>query len=492
MTPTVSVRSRLERLLRVDPASKPGIYAETFDSAELGDLNFLLSLLLSAGIATLGLVLNSPAVVIGAMLISPLMGPILAGGLALAAADLYLGLKSLLTIVASVCLAVGFSALLVWLLPFQSPTTEILARTRPNLLDLGVALLSGLAGSLVVSRGTKTGGVSALPGVAVAVALMPPLCTIGFGIGSGFSKPVIYGAGLLFLTNLVAIVASAFLVFYIVRMDAPDIRAILAESMHARASRDRLYRALQRTRFATAFSETTHGLRWRIVMIVAVLMVLFVPLRRGLLQVRDETLSRTAARDVVRTLTPAANVLAQAIDIADDRVAVRLIVTSHVDPARITAAERTLLRRTGKEATIAVRRVAAEEELAVLRAELTRTTMPPPDVVPPLGLEAARTDLLQRLDAPLREIWPEDTAPLESYELALTPDGTVVRLTYHAPKDLDDAIGDSLTRFLRTRLGASTLSVVLQRSRPAAPKVKTNRLPTRTSTGKPPSEKRRP
>jgi uncharacterized hydrophobic protein (TIGR00271 family) len=466
MTPATSFRSRLERLLRVEAESKPAIYAETFDSAELADLNYLLSLLLSAGIATLGLVLNSPAVVIGAMLISPLMGPILAGGLALAAADVYLGLKSVLNILASVGLTVGFSALLVWLLPFQSPTEEILARTQPTLLDLGVALFSGLAGAIVVSRGTKAGGVSALPGVAVAVALTPPLCTVGFGVGSGFSGPIIYGAGLLFLTNLAAIVASAFLVFYIVRMDTPVIRSSLAASMHARASRDRLYRALQRTRFATAFSETTRGLGWRIVMILAVLLVLFVPLRRGLLQVRDETLARTAVRDVVRSLTPASNVLAQTVDVAKDRVSVRLIVTAHIDPARIAAAERMLLRRTGKDATIAVRRVAAEEELTMLRAELTRPApAPPPPPPPPLDIDRARQEMLARIDGPLKEVWPADTAPMQSYDLLLTADGVVVTVAYQAKKDLDPILADTLTRFLQTRLKLATISVVLKRER---------------------------
>ena len=464
MTPTISFRSRLERLLQVDAGAKPAIYAETFDSAELADLNFLLSLLLSAGIATLGLVLNSPAVIIGAMMISPLMGPILAGGLALAAADLYLGLKALLSILASVGLAVGFSALLVWLLPFQSPTTEILARTRPNLLDLGVALFSGLAGALVVSRGTKAGGVSALPGVAVAVALMPPLCALGFGVGSGFSWPIIYGAGLLFLTNLAAIVASAFLVFYIVRMDAPNIRASLVESMQVRASRDRLYRALQRTPFAAAFSERTHGLRWRIVMILAVLLVLFVPLRRGLLQVRDETLARTAVREVVRTLTPASNVLSQTVDVGTDRVSVQLIVTSHIDPKRIAAAERTLLRRTGKDASIAVRRVAAEEELAVLRAELTRPApAPPPPPPPPLDIDRARQEMLTRVGAPLKEVWPADAAPIQSYDLLLSADGVVVTVGYQAKKDLDPILADTLTRVLRARLTLPSISVVLKR-----------------------------
>lgn len=186
MTP-FSVRGQLEQLLRVDAAAKPAIYLQLYESTDASSLNYWLDLLLSAGIATLGLVLNSPAVVIGAMLISPLMGPILALGLALAMGDLYLGLRATLLVVGSIVAAVALAAALTWLLPFHTPTTEILARTQPNLLDLGVALFSGLAGSILICRGGGGGGVTALPGVAIAVALMPALCTAGFGIGSEFS-----------------------------------------------------------------------------------------------------------------------------------------------------------------------------------------------------------------------------------------------------------------------------------------------------------------
>ncbi len=145
-------REHIESLLRIPPDSKPEIYREVFNSSETVSLNYALGLLFSAGIATLGLVLNSSAVVIGAMLISPLMGPILAAGLALAASDLYLGIKSLLSLAIGVVFAILFSAGLVWILPIQTATSEILARTQPNLLDLGVALISGLAGSVVVCR----------------------------------------------------------------------------------------------------------------------------------------------------------------------------------------------------------------------------------------------------------------------------------------------------------------------------------------------------
>src|SRR5664279_6389259 len=89
-----SIRGRIEALLGVKEESKPAVYLQMFKASEVVSVNYALELLLSAGIATLGLVLDSPAVVIGAMLISPLMGPILAAGLALAAGDFYLGVKS--------------------------------------------------------------------------------------------------------------------------------------------------------------------------------------------------------------------------------------------------------------------------------------------------------------------------------------------------------------------------------------------------------------
>lgn len=112
---------------------------------------------------------------------------------------------------------------MVWSLPFYFATTEILARSKPNLQNLGVAIVSGLAGSIVVGRGGGGGGVTALPGVAIAVALMPPLCTMG--LGSGINLDITGFAGLLFLTTLVAIVSSAFLVFLLVVMNSPEVRA---------------------------------------------------------------------------------------------------------------------------------------------------------------------------------------------------------------------------------------------------------------------------
>lgn len=160
--------------------------------------------LMSAGIAILGLLLSSPAVVIGAMLISPLMGPIVALGFAIATFDSREIRRTVVALAAGVLLAVLFCSLIVVLSPLQTVTSEIAARTRPNLFDLLVALFSGLAGAYAMIRGRH----GAIVGVAIATALMPPLATIGFGLATT-NGTVFFGALLLFFTNLMIIALAA-------------------------------------------------------------------------------------------------------------------------------------------------------------------------------------------------------------------------------------------------------------------------------------------
>lgn len=173
---------------------------ETVHEEARWSAHFAFMTMMSAGIAILGLLLASPAVVIGAMLISPLMGPIIGFGFGLALFDLADIRRTAITIAAGIVMAVLFCALIVALSPLQSVTTEIAARTRPNLFDLMVAVFSGLAGTYAMIRGRH----GAIVGVAIAVAVMPPLAVMGFGIAT-FNWTVFWGAGLLFFTNLMAI-----------------------------------------------------------------------------------------------------------------------------------------------------------------------------------------------------------------------------------------------------------------------------------------------
>jgi len=160
--------------------------------------------MMSAGIAVLGLLLSSPAVVIGAMLISPLMSPILGLGFSLALFDFGEMRRSLIALAVGSIAAVLFTALIVALSPLQAPTAEIIARTRPNLFDLAVALFAALAGTFAIIRGRG----DTIVGVAIATALMPPLAVVGYGLAT-WNMPVLVGAVALFVTNFVTIALSA-------------------------------------------------------------------------------------------------------------------------------------------------------------------------------------------------------------------------------------------------------------------------------------------
>ncbi|HSG35329.1 MAG TPA: DUF389 domain-containing protein [Sphingomonadaceae bacterium] len=167
---------------------------------------YIFMLAMSACIAMLGLLLSSPAVVIGAMLLSPLMGPIIGLGFALATGDYPWMRQAAISLAYGTAIAVLLTALLVVLSPYQTVTPEIAARTRPNLFDLGVAFFSALAGAYAMIRGSE----GTVVGVAIATALMPPLAVVGFGLAT-WNGAVFWGALFLYVTNLLTIALTAWL-----------------------------------------------------------------------------------------------------------------------------------------------------------------------------------------------------------------------------------------------------------------------------------------
>jgi uncharacterized hydrophobic protein (TIGR00271 family) len=165
---------------------------------------YLFMTAMSGGIAVLGLLLSSPAVVIGAMLLSPLMDPIMGIGFALATGDYRWLRQSAKTLAWGTVMAIGLCALIVFASPLTDITSEIASRTRPNLFDLLVALFSALAGAYAMIRGRD----GTIVGVAIATALMPPLAVVGFGLAT-FNWTVFFGALLLYVTNAVTIALTA-------------------------------------------------------------------------------------------------------------------------------------------------------------------------------------------------------------------------------------------------------------------------------------------
>ncbi|HEY5672014.1 MAG TPA: DUF389 domain-containing protein [Anaerolineales bacterium] len=210
----------LYRIRRMMPRIDRGQRAEVqvlLRNASHPNFDFFILVVLSSIIATLGLLTDSPAVIIGAMLVAPLMSPIIGLGLASLTADGRLLGSAASALIRGALLAIVISFLISAinrLLPLialqaQDLPGEVLARTHPSPIDLGIALAGGMAAAFALAMPNIS---AALPGVAIATALMPPLCTVGIGLAWG-RQDITGGALLLFVTNAVTIAFAAILVF---------------------------------------------------------------------------------------------------------------------------------------------------------------------------------------------------------------------------------------------------------------------------------------
>lgn len=166
-------------------------------------------------IASVGLNMNSTAVIIGAMLISPIMGSILASAYGNVSADYSLLRNHLIGLGMQVGISVAAATIYFFLSPVKEPTIELLARTSPSFYDVLIAFFEGLAGIIGQTRIDKTNTV--IPGVAIATALMPPLCTCGYAIANG-RLDMLLGAGYLFILNAYFIFLSASMILTILKI----------------------------------------------------------------------------------------------------------------------------------------------------------------------------------------------------------------------------------------------------------------------------------
>ena len=202
-------KSEAER--REDKASttREAMYASVDKNARL-DINYVVLVILSTVVAAIGLVENNVAVVIGAMVIAPLLGPNLAFGLGTALGDMHLMKKSLQTLFAGIAIAISLSYVIGLLWPFGITGTELLARTHVGMDSLALALASGAAAALSLTTGLP----SVLVGVMVAVALLPPAAAVGLTLGH--ARPELaQGAALLLAANVVCVNLAAKLVFLV-------------------------------------------------------------------------------------------------------------------------------------------------------------------------------------------------------------------------------------------------------------------------------------
>ncbi len=217
--------------LSEDSASNEEIRSRLLDGGRVTGTNMCV-LVCAMVIASVGLNMSSTAVIIGAMLISPLMGSILASAYASVSADYPLLRKHLTGFGLQIVISVTAAMIYFFLSPVKDPTVELLARTSPSFYDVLIAFFGGLAGIIGQTREDKVNTV--IPGVAIATALMPPLCTCGYSIANG-RWDMLLGAGYLFIINTYFIFMSAGIILSVLKI--PKMRELTEKEWRRRRFR---------------------------------------------------------------------------------------------------------------------------------------------------------------------------------------------------------------------------------------------------------------
>jgi uncharacterized hydrophobic protein (TIGR00271 family) len=402
---------------------------------------YWIQLFLATGIATLGLVLGSTAVVIGGMLVSPLMGPILELGMGFAVGSSFLVIRASLRVALSVIAVVAGAALLTLALPFHEITSEIASRTAPTALDLFVAMFCALTAAYTTVR-PASDTTSAAAGTAIGIALVPPLCTSGFGLGVR-SVPIASGASLLFTANISAILVLAVVSFLILGYNQVNAHRVEADVLGSEDTRaDRL--AERAHLWLRGVFGSRYGLAMRILIPVVFLMSVYVPLRRALNEVTWEVRAREAIRSIVVKEAPRA--VQTTLTVERHAIALRLFVVGSAE--RSSALERTLETRveaaTGVKPTIAVTAMPDAKSMSVA-AQVRATAAPDP---------ARVSAIRQRVTELLAEIWPSEQAGgLAGWDFVLPSAGNPRVVVRHLGDSLGAAGEALLARELSRNIG---------------------------------------
>ncbi|HEV2146447.1 MAG TPA: DUF389 domain-containing protein, partial [Longimicrobiaceae bacterium] len=441
---------------------RPAIFRQTADAATDADLPYWSVLLLSGAIATLGLATDSSAVVIGAMLVAPLLAPVVGLALSLAAGDGRLAFETAAVVLASTLAVMGIGALLTALLPFHTITLEISARTRPTTLDLGIAVFSGLAGAVVtVARGHRLS--AAIPGVAISVALIPPLAVAGFGIGAGLNWTLIRGSLLLYGANLAGIVLSGMVVFMLVGMHRPAVLEA-AERWHGEGRMTGLAAWTNRFGWVRGLG-VMHSTWTRMALVLGFVVAVSIPLSATLEEIARERRVRDAVEDAAEAVFEVdrrSSVLDRRMDIDGGltRVFLRVGTTDWFGED----ARQEFERRASAAAAEPVHLVLEQLPLSVGdAADLARLfpelgSRPDPRAVPAAPALVPLPELLsrarERLQGALEELPLPAGVRVAGSELAVAADGgTVVRVGYASPRPLPPEAEQILARQVARALG---------------------------------------
>jgi uncharacterized hydrophobic protein (TIGR00271 family) len=410
--------------------------------------SYWLQLVVSVGIATLGLVVGSSAVVIGAMLIAPLMGPIVGLAMGLAAGSPFLVLRAAGRISLSVAVATGGAALITLLLPFHQINGEITARASPTVLDLVTAAFCALAGVYASLRPGSDTAVTAA-GTSIGISLVPPLCVSGFGLGTGIWQ-VAGGAALLFLTNLVAIVVVGTLSFLAAGFNRAGVRDFERRELEEGTGAP-VARALA-LRLSSLF-ESRWGPILRFLMPFLLLAIVYVPLRRALDEVAWQVRVRAAVQAAIARELP--GIVENRVRVEHREVDIGIVLVG--DTKRAEAVEKRVLAdvRTaaGVEPRVEVVAVPDSKALAGLESTLVGSALKPLTVrARPFPEQLAST--LNNVRKACDKVWPRETAgELLAVELlAAEAEPLELELT-HFGEPLGNDTREVLARALEAELG---------------------------------------
>ncbi|MBL8622488.1 MAG: DUF389 domain-containing protein [Myxococcales bacterium] len=435
-------QDRVARFIGVTPDDRRALIEAMLGRSTSDVVGYWLQLVLAMGIATLGLAMDSTAVVIGAMLVSPLMAPLIELGAGLATGSLLLSIRAGVRTAASVAVVVVGAAVMTRMLPFHEITGELAARTSPTILDLFVAVFCALAAVYTTVRQNRD-MMSAAAGTAIGISLVPPLCTAGYGLGVD-RMDILRGGLLLFTANFAAIAAVATVAILLLgfgQVPVGEIEgAVLATPDNHRVS----YRAARLTR--RIVGRRLGVLR---LLIPAVLLgAILVPLSRALEEVSWQVRVRGEVEDLLATIP--GPIVRQSLDVRAGVVRVRIFLIGNADDARTLTAElrAKIAAISGHEAVVDVIAVPDAATLDAMATQLQTAAPATPPPTPP----ATPAPVVEPFVAALRETtatqWPPAAGALVQVRVvpAHTPAAALLLEVTHLGAPLGAAAEQLLAR----------------------------------------------
>lgn len=433
------VQSRLADWFAVSSEQRQKTALAMMRRAQSERASYWLQLLLSMCIATLGLALSSTGVVIGAMLIAPLMGPIVELAMALTVGSPFLTLRSVFRIAASILVVVCGSAILNLALPYHEVTSEIAARTTPTAVDLFVAIFCAFAAAFsVVRAGSET--VATAAGTSISIALVPPLCVVGFGIGNS-QWPVARGAMLLFTANLSAILLFAAVFFFCLGFDTVDA----SDLEHDGAVKDSRFGRLS-GRLHRLFGHR-YGPLLRLLIPLLLVGAVYIPLSSALATVAWEVRVRGQVRTILDAEIPRERAVQSSLQIEQGKIGLRVVLVGQ--PSLAHELESRLRLRIAQVAGVdPVLYVLAVPDEQTVRDTAQRLAAPRP-VRMPSPPEPDYSAIKRVLDERLAGEWPTTAAgSLRTWRISTDNEVVVIEVLHLGPP-----LGAAAEELLARRIG---------------------------------------